>query len=90
MAIKDSLGGTCWNFRNNLIVLFTIVKVALSPFKKVNFICFNESPLKMMKKRYFAIFRYFDISLKSYISTLYESYLRHLYIYIYIYKAELV
>ena len=57
MAIKDSLGGTCWNFRNNLIVLFTIVKVALSPFKKVNFICFNESPLKMMKKWYFAIFR---------------------------------
>ena len=27
-----------------------LTKVGLSPFKKIFVICFNESPLKMMKK----------------------------------------
>ena len=27
---------------------FNLIKVSLSPSKKVGFICFNESPLRMM------------------------------------------
>ena len=40
---------------NNLPDL--LIKVGLSPSKKVFFICFNDSPLKMMKNAFYFIFK---------------------------------
>ena len=37
MTIKDGLGTTCCNFRNNLIVLITLVKIVLIWMSKDNF-----------------------------------------------------
>ena len=37
MVIKDSLGNTCWNFHNKLIVIFTLVKIVLIWMSKDNF-----------------------------------------------------
>ena len=34
-----------------------LIKVGLSPFKKICVICFNESPLKMMKKASYFILK---------------------------------
>ena len=43
-----------FNIRFTVIV---IIKVGFSPSKKVIFICFNESPLKMMKNTFYFILK---------------------------------
>ena len=46
-----------------------LIKVALSPFKKICVICFNESPLKMMKKAsYFILKALFVLKIFKFLS----------------------
>ena len=55
------------DFNDNILppvlAMFQIkVKVGLSPSKKFRFICFNESPLKMMKNAFYFILKLFFFS----------------------------
>ena len=46
-----------------------LIKVGLSPFKKICVICFNESPLKMMKKAsYFILKALFVLKIFKFLS----------------------
>ena len=38
-----------------------LIKVGLSPSKKILFICFNESPLKIMKNAFYFILKPFFV-----------------------------
>ena len=50
---------TSIDYRVQCYLFIKLVKVGLSPSKKVCFICFNESPIKMMKNAFYLILKAF-------------------------------
>ena len=53
----------CHILRKLQTVVYLWFKVGFSPSKKICFICFNDSPWKMMKNTFYFILRYLNICL---------------------------
>ena len=56
ISIQDK-NRTIQNIEGEFSKHFVVLKVGLSPSKKIRVICFIESPLKMMKNTFYFIFK---------------------------------